>query len=69
MRYHSRNHEEEENGKDRFLMLRQVLNILFMLGAVVGILLYFYQDKTLGTVIILVAMFIKMVECVFRLIK
>lgn len=67
MRYHSRN--QEENGKDRFLMLRQVLNILFMIGAVVGILLYFYQNKTIGTVVILVAMFIKMVECVFRLIK
>ncbi|MBR5038286.1 MAG: hypothetical protein IKX65_06150 [Prevotella sp.] len=68
MYHHSRNHQEEEN-KDRFLMLRQVLNIIFMLGAVVGVLLYFYQNKTMGTVVIVVAMVFKMVECVLRLLK
>ena len=68
MYHHSRSHQEEEN-KDRFLMLRQVLNIIFMLGAVVGVLLYFYQNKTMGTVVIVVAMVFKMIECVLRLLK
>ena len=68
MYHHSRSHQEEEK-KDRFLMLKQVLNIIFMLGAVVGALLYFYQNKTMGTVVIVVAMVFKMIECVLRLLK
>lgn len=67
MRYHSRLKEDEK--QDKYLMLRQILNIIFMLGAVVGVLLYFYQNKTIGTIVIAVAMFFKMVECVFRLLK
>lgn len=67
MRYHSRLKEDEK--QDKYLMLRQILNIIFMLGAVVGVLLYFYQNKTIGTIVIVVAMFFKMVECVFRLLK
>ena len=67
MRYRSRLDEDEK--QDKYLMLRQILNIIFMLGAVVGVLLYFYQNKTIGTIVIVVAMFFKMVECVFRLLK
>ena len=67
MQYHSRNNEEEK--QDKYLTLRQILNVIFMLGAIIGILLYFYQSKSVGTVVILVAMFFKMVECVFRLLK
>ncbi|MBP5355917.1 MAG: hypothetical protein J6Z10_03575 [Prevotella sp.] len=67
MRYRSRFDEDEE--QDKYLMLRQILNIIFMLGAVVGVLLYFYQNKTIGTIVIVVAMLFKMVECVFRLLK
>ena len=67
MRYRSRFDEDEK--QDKYLMLRQILNIIFMLGAVVGVLLYFYHNKTIGTIVIVVAMFFKMVECVFRLLK
>ena len=67
MRYRSRLDEDEK--QDKYLMLRQILNIIFMLGAVAGVLLYFYQNKTIGTIVIVVAMFFKMVECVFRLLK
>lgn len=67
MRYRSRFDEDEK--QDKYLMLRQILNIIFMLGAVVGVLLYIYQNKTIGTIVIVVAMFFKMVECVFRLLK
>ena len=52
MRYRSRFDEDEK--QDKYLMLRQILNIIFMLGAVAGVLL---------------SMFFKMVECVFRLLK
>jgi len=67
MRYHSRHNEEEK--QDKYIQLRQILNVVFMIGAVIGVLLYFYQSKTIGTVVILAAMFFKMVECVFRLLK
>ena len=50
-------------------MLRQILNILFMLGAVIGVIVYFYYGRDLGTIIILVSMAFKLAECVFRLIK
>jgi hypothetical protein len=46
--------------------LRQVLNIIFMIGAVIGMIVYFFGNKTIGTIIILVAMLFKIVECVFR---
>ena len=47
------------DGGDRYLVLRNVLNIIFMLGALAGVLVYFYGDQDAGTV----------VECVFRFMK
>lgn len=61
-RHHSRGERS-----DRFFMIRNILNIIFMIGAVVGVLVLYFHDKTIGTVIILVSMVFKMVECCFRL--
>ena len=59
---------EEDEPADRYRMLRQWLNILFMIGAVVGVVLYLkYGD--VGTYVILAAMILKIVECVLRLLK
>ena len=69
MIYRRRRGEDEDNGEDKYRMLRQILNILFMLGAVVGVIVYFYYGRDLGTIIILVSMAFKLAECVFRLIK
>ena len=41
----------------------------FMVGAVVGVLVLYFHDKSMGTVIILVSMVFKMAECCFRLIR
>ena len=61
-------HRQER--KDRFLYIRQWLNIIFMLGAVVGVIVYFLADlTTTGTIIILVAMVFKIIECVLRFIR
>ena len=60
---------QEEEPEDRFKMLRQVLNILFMLGAVAGVAIYFTSNQTTGTYIILGSMVFKIVECVLRLTK
>ena len=55
---------------DRFLHIRQWLNIIFMLGAVVGVAVYFLADTTtVGTVIILAAMVFKIIECLLRFIR
>ncbi|MCR5077492.1 MAG: hypothetical protein K6A82_05575 [Prevotella sp.] len=54
---------------DSHLAIRQWLNIIFMLGAIVGVILYFLADNpTTGTIIILVAMVFKIVECLLRFI-
>ena len=58
-----------EQEEDRFSMLRQVLNFLFMLGAIVGLAVYFMYSKQIGTYVILFAMVLKIVECVLRLLK
>ena len=61
-------HRQER--KDRFLYIRQWLNIIFMLGAVIGVIVYFLADlTTTGTIIILVAMVFKIIECVLRFIR
>ena len=60
---------EEEEGEERFVMLRQVLNLLFMVGAVAGILVYIYHSHQWGTAVILTSMVFKFAECVFRLMK
>jgi len=63
-----RMHRKER--KDRFLYIRQWLNIIFMLGAVIGVIVYFLADlTTTGTIIILVAMVFKIIECVLRFIR
>ncbi|EHG16671.1 hypothetical protein [Prevotella histicola] len=63
-----RMHRQER--KDRFLYIRQWLNIIFMLGAVIGVIVYFLADlTTTGTIIILVAMVFKIIECILRFIR
>lgn len=50
--------------------IRQILNIIFMVGALVGVVMYFVSDnKFLATIIILVAMAFKMMEYVFRFMR
>ncbi len=61
-----RRHRGEEEKPKQFLRLRNVLNIIFMLGAVVGVLIYLYGDQTVGTIIILAAMVFKIVEAALR---
>lgn len=59
----------ENQREDRFAMLRQVLNLLFMVGAVAGLTVYFTKSTQVGTYIILFSMVLKIVECVLRLLK
>lgn len=62
--------EEEENKGGQFKQTRQWLNIIFMVGAIVGVLLYLlHTPQTLGIIVILAAMVFKIIECGLRFIK
>lgn len=58
-------HKIEKTGFDN---LRNWLNIIFMTGAIVGMIIYFFSDNTIGTFIILAAMVFKIVETALRFI-
>lgn len=58
-----------ENKEDRYIVLRNILNIIFMIGAVIGVIVYFKGSQDTGTIIILASMAVKIVECVFRFMK
>lgn len=56
--------------KDQFRNTRQWLNIIFMVGAVAGVLTYlFHTPQTVGIIIVLASMVFKIVECALRFIK
>lgn len=63
--------EKRENSN---LGVRNILNVVFMLLAIVGVLLYIYSsisimDISLGGIIIGVAILVKAVEVVLRMVK
>lgn len=65
-----RHNKKTEASNDHYKSTRQWLNIVFMIGAIVGVLLYvFHTPQTLGIIIILVAMVFKIIECALRFIK
>ncbi len=55
--------------RDRFYTIRNVLNVIFMVMALIGVLIYFFKQAETGTYIVLAAMVFKMVECVLRFIR
>ncbi len=62
-------HRRNGTGRGKFFVLRNILNIIFIIGAIVGMLLYFFKNEEAGIVIVLGAMSFKMCECVIRLVK
>lgn len=57
---------KEHRKPDPHRNLRQWLNIIFMVGAVVGMCVFYFSNPTVGVIIILCAMVFKMAECAFR---
>ncbi len=47
--------------------IRNWMNIIFMLGAIVGLLIYFFYRKETGTYVILAAMVVKFFEAALRM--
>lgn len=62
---HRRRRELDPN-KDQFLMVRQILNLIFMIGAVVGVIIFLTGNTVIGTIVILASMVFKIAECGFR---
>lgn len=62
---HSRH---KKPARDGIMYMRQWLNAIFMLGAIVGMGIYFFADNFSGTIVILVSMAFKIVECTLRFI-
>lgn len=61
---------KEERRKQRFFRLRQILNTVFIIGAIVGVAMYYFSDvPQTGIIVVLCSMLFKIVECVFRFIK
>lgn len=56
----------ENARRDDSIRLRNWLNLIFMVGALAGILIYFFGDRTTGSVVILVAMVFKIIESAIR---
>lgn len=63
-----RNHRQPRE-HTRIDYIRHWLNIIFMLGAVVGVIFYFLSDSNTGVIILLTAIVFKFVECVLRVIN
>ena len=61
-----RSRRDEDSLKEKYFIIRNVLNTVFVIGAVVGVSLYFFYSETIGTYIILASMIFKMAECCFR---
>lgn len=67
--YARRPHREKLSDEEpRHLKLRNWLNAIFILGAIVGMIVYFYSNTTVGGIIIGIAMVFKVVECCVRFI-
>lgn len=64
-----RRHRRPEGEKDKYFNVRNILNIIFMIGAVTGMLVYFCYGHTVGTVIIMTAIVFKVAECCLRFIR
>lgn len=60
-------HHSKEEIPKRYLALRNILNIIFMIGALVGLLIYLFSDEFSGTIVIMAAMAIKIIESVLRI--
>ena len=65
-----RHRNEDDNKENRFRNTRQWLNAIFMAGAIAGVIVYLTQtNHTSGIIIILVAMSLKIIECILRFIR
>lgn len=51
------------------LLIRNILNTIFIVGAIVGMITYYKGSQSTGTIIILVSMVFKFTESCLRMMK
>lgn len=61
-----RHRRSEQDNTDKFLKIRNILNIIFMIGAIVGVIFYITSSHTTGIIIIMSSMVFKIAECCLR---
>jgi len=61
-----RHRKSEEEAKGLAFKVRNILNTIFVIGAIVGVGLYYASDQTVGIIVILSSMVFKLVECCLR---
>jgi uncharacterized membrane protein len=49
------------------LLVRNILSTIFIIGAIVGMVIYFKYDQTTGTIVILASMCFKFTETCLRM--
>lgn len=62
-------HRHPDEPRDRFFVVRNILNTIFILLAVAGCAAYWLCDETTGIIIVMVAMAFKTIECTLRFLK
>lgn len=67
---HRRRHNLEPfTDSSRTRVLRFWLNIIFLIGAVAGLIIYFYSSHYWGTITLIVASVFKFIELALRILK
>lgn len=64
-----RHRRHRKPASDQLLGFRNVLNIIFMVLAIIGVVVYLWFDSTIGTYIVIGGMAFKMVECCIRMLR
>lgn len=62
-----RHRNEQPQEQDPLMKLRNVLNIIFIAGALVGVAVYIFGNQTVGIYIVLGSMVFKLVESGIRI--
>ena len=61
-----RHKRSEQDNTDKFLKIRNILNIIFMIGTIAGVIFYITSSQTTGIIIIMSSMVFKIAECCLR---
>ncbi len=62
-------HRNDDAPKDKKIRLRNWLNIIFMVGAIIGVLVYVLCNHDIGIIIVLAAMIFKIMEVSLRFLQ
>jgi len=59
----------KDNERDAIFWVRQVLDVIFIIGAIAGVISFVWGDRQTGLYIVMVAMVVKMAESALRIMR